>query len=888
MNELCGCCQPIAPLTPLAVQNLPGLSTIAYRIGTYASFRETMLEAIAHSPELAVLTTRQDDDYSITIIDLWAAVADVLTFYQERYANEVFLRTAQQPESIRCIARLLDYRPRPGVAALAQLAFTLDAGKILNLPAGLKVQSVADQDQQPQTFETLEPLAADARLNRLRAYPPPTVEPNPLAVSSTEAILDRNDGPAMAADLAVNDTVVLFNNAGTAPVEEKKIAAIRMEDDRVIITWSTPISATTWNAATRVWKFKRTFRLFGYNASPSYMQSETSASVPGGIKWTLKSLGAADYQYPRPGKPCDPSPETSRTLYLDATYNDLSPGLAVLAADTSGTVFTTVNAIDQAQDSLGNLSDTVTRLKDLKRPTDDTDVNVSFTDRRTVIIYELVGPELQFWPGRYATSVYGAALYLPGRCIADAQGPGVEVGRVIQQNAFLPGVVLHPSDIAPGRMLILTDATGSAVPATVHSALSIEPASASPDDFCHLVLNVDAEALQLQTASAALLGNVAIASHGETVSNEPLGSGDASKKFQSFQLQKAPLTYVPDTSPTGLSSSLQVSINQERWSEVPELYGQPGTARVYSASIIDEGKTAVQFGDGTMGALLPTGQANVLATYRVGAGLAGRVGANTLTTLLNRPTNLSAATNPLPAEGGADPESMATARENAPRTVRTFGRVVSLRDFEDLVTASGEVAKAQADWVWDGFAPAVHLTVAGQEGGTFSAAGLARLGAALNAARDANHRLLMDNFVRVPIRIQATVLPDPARSKDTVLAAALQALLQYLSFDQRKLGQSIHLSNIYAVLQGVTGVIAADVIVLGFKQPTGMTPAQFYAYLAARGVTFLPSGDPAPVQGHLRIFTARSDPAKPGSILPAELAWVATSAQDVIITAQGG
>jgi predicted phage baseplate assembly protein len=392
----------------------------------------------------------------------------------------------------------------------------------------------------------------------------------------------------------------------------------------------------------------------------------------------------------------------------------------------------------------------------------------------------------------------------------------------------------------------------------------------------------------LQTASAVLLGNVVMASHGETVSNEPLGSGNASQKFQSFQLQKAPLTYVPDTSPTGLASSLQVSINQERWSEVPELYGQSGTARIYSAAMTDEGKTAVQFGDGTMGALLPTGQANVLATYRVGAGLAGRVGANTLTTLLNRPTNLSSATNPLPAEGGADPESMATARQNAPRTVRTFGRAVSLRDFEDLVTASGEVAKAQAGWVWDGFAPAVHLTVAGQAGGTFSEAGLARLGTALNAARDTNHRLLMDNYVRVPIRIQATVLPDPARSKEAVLAAALQALLQYLAFDQLTLGQSIHLSGIYAVLQGVVGVIAADVIVLSFKKPVDMTPAQFQAYLATRGVTFLPSGAPAPVQGHLRICAARTDAARPGSILPAELAWVATPAQDIVVTAQGG
>ena len=40
-----------ARLTPLAVENRAGLSAIAYRIGTYASFRESMLEHIARTPE---------------------------------------------------------------------------------------------------------------------------------------------------------------------------------------------------------------------------------------------------------------------------------------------------------------------------------------------------------------------------------------------------------------------------------------------------------------------------------------------------------------------------------------------------------------------------------------------------------------------------------------------------------------------------------------------------------------------------------------------------------------------------------------------------------------------------------------------------------------------
>ena len=214
MSDDCGCCAPDTPLTPMTINNRPGLSAIAYRVGTFGSFRETMLEAIASAPELAGLTTRQDDDGAVTMIDLWAAVLDVLMFYQERYANEVFLRTAVQPESLRRLARLLDYHPRPGVAALADLVFTLDAGKAAQIPVGLRVQSVPAQDQQPQTYETLESVNADSRFNRLRVFPKPA-SINPLAQGRSQAILDRLTGPDLLGALAANDPVMLFNDGGS-------------------------------------------------------------------------------------------------------------------------------------------------------------------------------------------------------------------------------------------------------------------------------------------------------------------------------------------------------------------------------------------------------------------------------------------------------------------------------------------------------------------------------------------------------------------------------------------------------------------------------------------------------------------------------------------------
>ena len=111
-TALCGCCET-AGAAPV-ITNRPGLSAVAYRIGTFGSFRAAMLQAIASEPALRALTDRRSDDTAITVLELWAALADVLTFYQERIANEAFLRTARERDSVLRLARLLDYHPGPG------------------------------------------------------------------------------------------------------------------------------------------------------------------------------------------------------------------------------------------------------------------------------------------------------------------------------------------------------------------------------------------------------------------------------------------------------------------------------------------------------------------------------------------------------------------------------------------------------------------------------------------------------------------------------------------------------------------------------------------------------------------------------------------------------
>src|SRR5215208_3982459 len=169
----CGCCAGTRVETPAEITNRPGLVAIGYRVGTHSQFKRSMLARLSDSERLALLDlrTRDDDDFTVALIDAWAVVADVLTFYQERIANESYLRTATERVSVLELARVVGYEPARGVAAGTLLAFTVEtapgAPGRATVAAGVRVKSMPGQDEKPQTFETVEEIEARAEWNAL-------------------------------------------------------------------------------------------------------------------------------------------------------------------------------------------------------------------------------------------------------------------------------------------------------------------------------------------------------------------------------------------------------------------------------------------------------------------------------------------------------------------------------------------------------------------------------------------------------------------------------------------------------------------------------------------------------------------------------------------------
>jgi predicted phage baseplate assembly protein len=184
-TETCGCCEGIQILTPQPTENRPGLSALNYRVGTHGAFLETMKARLStmivdaagadgitietFTPLLG-LTTRDAGDVSIALLDGWATVADVLAYYQERIANEGYLRTTTERRSILELARLVGYTLRPGVAATVYLAYTIDENQTTpaQIPAGARSQSIPGPGELPQSFETSDQLEARAEWNNLQ------------------------------------------------------------------------------------------------------------------------------------------------------------------------------------------------------------------------------------------------------------------------------------------------------------------------------------------------------------------------------------------------------------------------------------------------------------------------------------------------------------------------------------------------------------------------------------------------------------------------------------------------------------------------------------------------------------------------------------------------
>ncbi|MEH0553618.1 putative baseplate assembly protein [Streptomyces sp. B21-101] len=801
------------------VPNPPGRPALSYRITTHG---DTLARSLAEvSQRLPGLITHSTDDPAVALLDAWASVADIVAFYQERIANEGFLRTATERRSVLELARSIGYELRPGAAASAYLSFTVEdtpgsPGHAV-VPAGTPVLSVPGQGELPQTFETGAELQAVAEHNaiRLRLRRPQLVGLGTTRLHLAGTTTGLRAGDALLIRFAKWPHTWQFRILHTVePLPTDPTG----RQPTTVVGWDQGLNMPSSKPVeVHVHALRLRASIFGHNA-PDWRtmpapvrESYLAAAGQGGTaafdqaqfdqaQFTEAHVDPAT-QWPGFALTDPPEGADGPVIELDAAYPALLPGswLVLRAPGVDDSLYQVIEA-DQSAAADFTLTSTTTRLQ--LRGTG----KVSPFDRRATVVHTQ-SEQLQLADEPDTTLVTGPGLWLE-----------------------------RPVTLKPGAPVVVTGTTDQGVPSTaVHLIDTVA------EDGTRIVLDRPLEH-SLDPASVLLLGNVVAATAGQST-EEVLGSGDGRATHQRFTLLHKDLTHVSAPTASGVRDTLAVQVDGVAWTEASSLFPLGPHDRSFVVRIQDDATATVVFGDGERGARLPSGQENVRATYRTGIGPQGNVGAGSLSLLVKRPLGIRAVDNPLAATGGTAPERPDDVRTRAPLTVRTYDRVVSLNDHEAFARNFTGIAKARATVLRPAPMPFLHLSVAAPDGavpdGTLTA-----LRAALETDGLPGRRLGLDSYLELPFTLAVAILPAPDREPDTVSSAVEHALAQLYSFERRDFAQPVTAAEAIATAQRVPGVVAAKLTELHL---TGQ-PAPVASLLLARGAHLDSAGTAVPAE----------------------------------------
>jgi len=904
-DKMCGCCQGITAHTPQPITNRPRLSAIAYRVGLQPEFKESMLGALSDPKWLALsgLRTRLDSDFTIALLDAWATVSDILSFYQERIANELYLRTAVDQRSVFELAALVGYKPAPGASASAYIAFTLASApgspENVLIPASSRVQSVPGPGQKPQVFETSADLQAYIDFN---AIPARTTVPWSVGQGDTSMWLAGTNNNLQVGDALLfvttkSDPANPFADPTKQFADFHFITAVTIDSTsgNTYVTWDQPLSKAFAYSVTNVavYAFRKKALIYGATSPDPRTLSDTIPIIKSSPDFTA---GGSDWNYSLGN-----FGSTSNQICLDATYPGLAPDASgdpqwlvflyenepvlyqITAADELApmhftlTTKTTRVTLANEQALYGALPRVITPapaelLEDIVGHTRSEAVYVQ-SDRLAPADPPYVDGNMEFsWDDTAYPRQPGLLLPVEGTSLEIDDVQELNVGQAVgvfgkrlrlqaltaNKNGFVPDGASTGQPVTAGQVFILAQfppttqewqvITTSGIAGTLQNKgdFLLVPAdpkdptvseaavltAATPHGPATTLSFVQALACIYDRSTVTVNANVALATDGQTT-NEILGSGDSTNPALQFTLKQSPLTYLSSSASFGVTSTLQIWVNNLQWHEVGNFLASGPSDRVFVTVMNEDGTVTVQFGDGIAGARTPTGSMNIRAVYRVGIGLAGMVQTGQLTQPLDRPQGLQSSTNPSPATGGSDPDTAETARVSAPLHVLTLDRVVSLDDYQNYCLVFGGIAKALATWTWFNDLRGVFLTVAGPAGAAIEDPTTGDLITALHNIGNPYVPVFVQTFTPRLFEVGANLQIDTANyDPKLVLVQVWTTLTTAFSFDQRQFGQGVAQSEIIAVIQQVPGVIAVEITTF-YRADLGPSSGALPSYLPA-------------------------------------------------------
>lgn len=772
---------PCSGANAVAITNLPGLSAIQFRAGDFNSFRQALLTPLSAADEQSLSAWKANGDSNPAVADLgmmmvewWAYLADILTFYNERIANENYLRTALLPETPAELIEVLGYRPRPAIGATGTLAAlvtpSIFPGQAVTLPKGLQFQSKPGPGGAPQTYE-LSQTTTIVLPDQVPATPPPNLiaQLERLGVGASKRFLKKGPGGIPEHPHSIPQYGVLLKGTVTS-LSNGMVLLLGPRDATVaplLITLSQPPAVQNAQAGG-----KQTLVAFTSTDTPSAMTAENARLLLANQSaplWTVNS-GTVD---------------SKGNVHLAGVARQIRPGDWV--------AFTTADYDPQ----LAQVSATADVMGDASSAGSSSTVSTGSASSPPVPI-----PVLHT---RLTLAASFDASYLNSNpSAASILYQWVEAGTLVDQPPQPWGGsgdldAIQPALFSAGspRPILIGDSAGNGASASgtgSGSSLNV----VWPD-------NTPLPLLPALQAPLKVYFNLLPVTRGKTVAKEILGSGDATRAGQSFKLAKSPVTYLSTGS--GFASTVSITVDGLPWTEAASFYGQSANAQVFVTREDSNQNTWVEFGDGVNGARLTTGTNNVVASYRTGGG-ANSPQAGKLTVIAQTYPGLQSVANPVAVTGGSDPDPAVLIKEFAPRSVLAFRRAVSIFDYQAIAAQAPGVSMAQAVWSWDAGNQRAGVTVY-VAGETDVASSVQTL---LASSGDPNRPITVLPATAVPVTYTATFVitagMDAAAIKLALQTALCDPITGLFSPPQIAIGQPLFDSQIEAVCLAVKGVAA--------------------------------------------------------------------------------
>lgn len=793
-------------------------------------------------------------DHAWEILRALARSTHVLTEHLDAFANESFLRTATQWDNVRKLVEMIDYHPAPPASASTYLALHAKEDREGLVATGFAVKNQPEDGSKPVVFETLEDLAIDDALNEIRLAgwdrsqkpfetfriagrmtvgvmeleePLEDVSVGSLGLLLIERAAGEEGIPILVTE--VTDTTL------TLRLYEDPSAPAKLSEVRLLFT--PDFVAAPLLLGTDTIEFDRDVSLKAGDRLAWYQGGWKTAEVvtQAGRRVRLNLHGAA-------------LPIANETLYHMAESRkhesrivipvERGASKTVWGADFGIIPTSEIDAIHDGPDS--------TYIRDEILGGSRQSVWYVYEDSAVagkVATASLAALDFSGAPGDLASGQWillaGSGHPKAAKITSLVEGEKTFTLQTDAMGAFPSGGRVHGAftqEIRPAEHDVNSEpavdpTSGAGTQDTLVLALDElpEPLTKGRRLIVRNLLEAElvtvrsavltAEGVEIVTeprlrglypkSETTILGNIALAGHGETQPTKILGSGDATRTGQEMVFETEGVSFTPDAlMPAGVAASITVTVESQTWQQVADLKDSEQEDPHYSVRLTEDGYLRLRFGDGFHGRRLPSGHNNVRLAARLGAGLAGNLPAGSLAKPLKPHPLVAAVEQPLDSSGGNDLESVDSLRENAPSTLLALERAVSLSDFTALAMSNSGIWQARAFARPSEFAHHETVVVAAVPAGGGLLGPLAdEVAAYLLAHALPGVRVLVVDYRPVFLSLEVTVRVKLSEyDPDWVVDEVQRALADAFSLERRRLGEPLFRSQVFAVIESVTGV----------------------------------------------------------------------------------